>query len=157
MARWLSVWNASQSFHASSGSEPTSAASLRNGAGVIGLELGRVAKLRRAEQRGPVDAGRLAFELRAGPDGRALGEVLALRAGGMGAGDLGLEIDDALRGGGGVGRCPRRRITLRHSPILGAQRGLVGVGVEIIFALGHAEPALHQIGQRLARAWSAPA
>ena len=98
LACWLSVWNASQSFHASSGSDADQRGELRDRVGVIGLELLRAAELRGVEQRGPVDPGRLLLELGAGPDLRALGEVLALLARGVGAGDLRFEIEDAVGG-----------------------------------------------------------
>ena len=61
---------------------------------MIGVELLHAAELRRVQKRRPVDSRRLLLELRARPDLRAIGEVLALLARLVRLGDLGLEVHD---------------------------------------------------------------
>jgi hypothetical protein len=81
------------------------------------------------------------------PDLGALGEVLAFLAGLVRLGDLGLQPDDP------VGRGLRTAGLLHHrfdiGAIFRAKPGHVGAWAQVIFALGHAEAALHQIGDLL--------
>ncbi len=65
--------------------------------------------------------------------------------------DLGLQADDAVGGGLGIGAAGFLHHRFDIGAIFGAKRGHVGAVAQIIFALGHAEAALHQIGDLLAR------
>ncbi len=123
---------------------------LRDRARMIGLELLDRAELRRIQQRTPVDPWCFLLELGAGPDLRALGEILAFLTRDMRLRDLGLEVHDPAGSRLGVGIARELQDLADVGAVLAPDLRHLRIAGQIIFALRQPDSALHQIGQLLA-------
>src|SRR6059058_4425615 len=106
---------------------------------MVGVELLSASQASRAEQRSPVDPGRLLLQLLPSPDLRPVLEVLALVDRLVGFGDLGLKIHDARSGALRIGIAGVLQDRLYIGFILVARVSHLGVCRKVIFALGKAD------------------
>ena len=145
-AKRLAVWKASQSFQASSGSLRDQSGEAADWLGVPGDDLVLAAELGGVEEGVPVDARGAGGEFGAGPGLHAVRILRGDRVG-MGAGDLGFEVEDALGARLRRRACPSASASGRYRRGSALRTWVIsGVVGEIIIAVGQAEAALQQIG-----------
>ena len=113
---------------------------------MIGREGLLLAELSACEKGVPVDAGCLGGKVGALPLGGRVLEVLTLLARQVRLGDLHFEIIDPLRLALGIGNAGLGQELSHIGAVLAAQLRHLGIVRQVIFALGHAEPALEDIG-----------
>ncbi len=106
----------------------------------------RPAALNQAFQSMP---GALLAKLVRGQGLFGLMDVFALDDGQLGLGDLRFEGDDGLRLAGGIGRARLREQGLDIGGVFLARLDHVLVVLQVVVAVGHAQPALQQVGHVL--------